>query len=483
LFPGVNNVAASAGEALDPHFRPNVVDSFDVTIQRQLTNKMTMEVGYIGRLISHEYQPINVNAVPYMMTLGGQSFAQAYAAVETAMGCATSAAACDANGVPALAAQPFFEAALSGTGYCTGFANCTTALMTKQEGNFASQSVWSLWSALDKGGVNGTFCNNAAGCTDGNGNAVANGATYTSKGFNFARTMLNSQLPTLQGANGQISSGVGVNASIGHGNYHAGFASLKINDWHGVTSQTNFTYSKALGTGAYVQATSAYTANDPFNLDNMYGVQPFNRKYVFNQFFVIQPHYYESQQGIIGRLLGGWTFAPIFTAGSGAPLYCNTNSDAQAFGSGDGVNFFDNEQCVTTSTFGNSAISGVAGNATTGVGVNTAGSTAASQVNIFADPNAAFNTFRAPILGIDTKNPGVGPIVGMPYWNVDFQVKKNFKVWESANIELSTVFTNVFNHMQFADPTLDISNPGGFGVISSQRNPPRAMEFGIRVNF
>ena len=61
-FPGINAAAAGAGEALDPHFRPNVVDSFDVTIQRQLTNKVTMELGYIGRIINHEYQPINVNA-------------------------------------------------------------------------------------------------------------------------------------------------------------------------------------------------------------------------------------------------------------------------------------------------------------------------------------------------------------------------------------------------------------------------------------
>lgn len=37
-----------------------------------------MELGYIGRRIAHEYQPLNLNAVPYMMTLGGQTFANAY---------------------------------------------------------------------------------------------------------------------------------------------------------------------------------------------------------------------------------------------------------------------------------------------------------------------------------------------------------------------------------------------------------------------
>src|SRR5712672_1703368 len=143
-FPGINNVSAAAGEALDPHFRPNVVDSFDLTIQRQLANKVLLEVGYIGRRITHEYQPINLNAVPHMMTLGGQSFAKAYAALEQGLGCATSFNACGAA-IPtnkdkaiqkaqqtayanSFAPQPFFETALANTGYCAGFTSCTAAV-------------------------------------------------------------------------------------------------------------------------------------------------------------------------------------------------------------------------------------------------------------------------------------------------------------------------------------------------------------------
>src|SRR5580693_8541298 len=145
-FPGVNAIAAGAGEALDRNFRPDESDQFDLTVQRQLNRKTMIEVGYIGRRISHEYQPLNINAVPYMMTKGGQTFAKAYAAVETALGCATSVTACGANvpaaklctancttGTPTLVAnpayaaffnaiptQPFFESALAGTGYCGG---------------------------------------------------------------------------------------------------------------------------------------------------------------------------------------------------------------------------------------------------------------------------------------------------------------------------------------------------------------------------
>ena len=112
--------------------------------------------------------------------------------------------------------------------------------------------------------------------------------------------------------------------------------------------QQNFTYSKALGTGAFVQATSEYTPNDPFNLSNMYGVQNFDRKFVYNVYAMIDDPWYKGQQGFIGRLAGGWSISPVFAAGSGAPVYCGTNTNAQSFGGGDGDNFFDNEQCIFT---------------------------------------------------------------------------------------------------------------------------------------
>jgi hypothetical protein len=471
LFPGVNDVAAGAGEALDPHFRPNSVDSFDFTIQHQISSKVSVEVGLISRWIHNEYQPININAVPHMMTLGGQSFAQAYAAVEKAMGCATSNAACQkatvASTLPAITPQPFFEAALAGTGYCTP-PNCTAAIVTNQFGNFQSQAVWDLWSALDQGG--------------------------TAPGWNFPRSMLNSPFaspapcpgsvsPAPCGANGQISGGVGVNASIGHGNYNAGFVSLKMNSWHGLTMQQNFTWSKALGTGAYVQATSEYTANDPFNLDNMYGVQPFDRKFVYTTFLVYQPPFFRRQQGFLGRVLGGWTLSPVFAAGSGAPIACNTNTGdfsdlsfpgGQEFGAGS-ANFFGNQaNCIFTKSPGSSSAHFV--NGSNGIGTD-------GTVNIFANPEAVWNTVRPPILGIDNKVGGFGQIHGLPYWNLDLSVKKNFKLTERFNAEATFVFTNVLNHNVFLDPALDLTSPTSWGVISAQGNNPRTMEFGIRVNF
>jgi Carboxypeptidase regulatory-like domain len=468
IYPGFNAIAGGPAEAMDPHFRPNVLDSFDLTIQRQIGQKSLFEIGYIGRIIHHEYQPVNLNAVPYMMSVGGQQFQQAYANLERYLNCTTSAAACGAS-VPAAGAaytsyissapaQAFFESALAGTGYCSGYASCTAAVLDNELGNLETQSVWSLWSDLD------------------------GGANKTGGGFNFPRVMQNTAIPgQALGANGQNTSGLALNSSIGYGNYNGVFLSFGTRNWHGLTMQHNFTWSKALGTGAVVQASSEITTNDPFNLGAMYGEQAYDRKFVYNTYIVAQEPWFRGQQGLLGRVAGGWEFSPIFTAGSGAPVYCDTQTNAQSWGEGDGNNYTSDEQCVFNTHYsgGHSAHFGVGGDATTGVGT----ATSATAVNMFSNPLKVYDQVRAPMLGIDTKNPGFGPIMGQPYWNVDGEIKKDVRLAESMTFEFSFIATNMLNHRQFYDPTLNLSDPTTWGVLDSQANSPRQMEFGGRITF
>jgi hypothetical protein len=433
-----------------------------------------MEVGYIGRRIQHEYQPININAVPYMMTKGGQRFDKAYANVvlQYCGGIAGLAGSGCAATPGAVTPQPFFESALAGTGYCTGFTSCTAAVVANEgangTGNLTSANVWSLWSDLDGGG---------AACNYSSGSAAS--AFNGPCGFNFARTMMNSPLSCATGAevgcSGQLTSGVGVNASIGHGNYNALFASIKMSDWHGLTTQSNFTWSKTLSTGAVTQATSEATAPDPFNLNTAYGLAGFDRKFVYNLFFIYNPPVFKGQRGALGHILGGWTFAPIFTAGSGLPITLGTvNGGGQAFGEGDSSNFFGN---------GNSENAIPIGHIATGIH-----RTAGQLPNLFADPTAAFNQIRQPILGLDTKDGGWGVIRGLPYWNMDMSLRKNVKITERFNVEFQMVTVNLFNHPVFYDPGpgdyLDTSaGADGFGTLPGQGNTPRTMEFGLRLSF
>jgi hypothetical protein len=489
-YPGINAIAAGAGEALDPNFRPTVVDSFDLTLQRQLSKKVTLEIGYIGRRITHEYLPTNINSVPYMMTLGGQQFSQAYANVVTQYcgglaglgggGCSGASTTAATPVTP----QPFFETALAGTGYCTGFTSCTQAVVFNEGNpygpgcpgpscapvnpnathNLSTAQVWQLWSDLDNGA------------------------------FNFPRSMMNTPVPNTQlcpgttpelpcGGQGQLTSGIAMNASTGYGNYNAGFASVKIAEWKGITSQTNFTWSKALGTGAFVQATSGYTPIDPFDLNVMYGPQFYNRKFVYNTFIVYNPPFYKGQHGLVGRALGGWTFSTILTAGSGQPNQVwNSGFASEGFGEGDsGTNYLSLENAVPIGPLP----------AHSHAYYNTPGSgniaTGGLPVNTFQNPVAAYNLYRNPILGIDTKDTDY--LNGLPYWNMDFSVRKNIRVAESVALELQGNFTNILNHNQWLDPVQawGLFSPTTFGNLAGSAQETaggnRSIQVAARVRF
>jgi hypothetical protein len=480
LFPGIGGqTPGSASEALDPHFRPNVIDSFNLTIQRQLTRRVTLEAGYIGRRVTHEYQPINLNAVPYMMTLGGQQFKQAYANLVlqycggTAGLAGGGCAGANTAGATPVTAQPFFEKALGGTSsaYCTGFSSCTQALVFNEGNpygngctppgttanpcaavnpnathNLSLAQVWSLWSDLDGGPMQ-----------------VANGGALSG--------------PTMLNNSGQFSSGVASNGSIGYGNYNAGFASLKMADWRGLTLQSNFTYSKALGTGGVVQASSEITPDDPFNLGTTYGYQNFDRKFVYNAFFVYQVPFYKGQHGLVGRALGGWSFASVFTAGSATPVEIFTSTgDGQEYGAGDNINFFGNENAIQIAPIahGHAYYNNPSGGL---------------PVNMFKQGVSAINDFRNPILGLDNKDGGNGNIFGLPYWNMDFSVRKNIIVAEGISLEFQGVFANIFNHNQWLDPigTTGLFGGSTFGALpgsaQEQLGGDRQIEVGARVRF
>jgi hypothetical protein len=448
--------------ALDPSYRPVQVQSIDFTIQRELSNKVSVEVGYIGRLITHELVDLDINAVPYMTTLGGQSFAQAYAALYTAVcglnaGCAGNAY----TGGP----QPFFEQALSATPtYCSGFSSCAAAVASKQGGpggNIRTGSVYSMWSALSQN------------------------ASWT-----LGRTLPDSRIPGPQACPtasplppvcSQVTS-LAMSLSNGYGNYHAAFSTVRVRDWHGIDGQANFTWGRALGTGATTQSTSGYTVTDPWNLGAMYGPQSFDIKFLFNTGLVYHLPLFKSQQGVLGRVLGGWGLAPLFTAQSGFPQQVQVNSNCQSFGESSCSNSTNENAVLIGSIPGMSSNYNVTSSRAGSAG-NTTG------LNAYADPQSVYSHFRRPILGVDGNLGGAGRIRGFPRWNLDLSVTKETKINERVGFAFYALMTNVLNHFQPDDPTTCLDNdssscqPSRWGVITGQAYDPRQMELGLRIHF
>jgi hypothetical protein len=473
--PGIDGPGIASSSGVDVSLRPNDIDTFNFSVQRQINRKMLLEVGYIGRLIHHEFNQMNPNSVPYMLTQGGQSFEAAYVAIETALGCTTSASLCATSALPTtITAQPFFETALGGPNspFCIGHASCTAALVANKTyaSDFRQQKVFSLWQGLD---------NNTSGAA----------ASSTNPQFYFARSLMGTSTSNATfGSAGQVVSGMNQDVPNGYSNYNGAYVSFKTSGWRGLTLQENLTYSKALGLQPGNQSASGATDVDNFNPGEQYGRQGFDQRFIFNTFIVYETPWYQQQRGIVGRIAGGWSISPVVTAGTGQPLGCTTNNSGQGFGGNDGANLTDTENCVFVSRYtgGSHTYRGVLGGTDpNGVAVGTAvhPGPASAAVSMFTNPVAVFDNVRPLILGVDSRSGGAGTISGLPYINLDLSVKKKLVVHEKYSLEVTGVFENVLNHLDFANPSLSLQSTSSWGVTKTQGNTPRQIQMGLRTNF
>ena len=62
-------------------------------------------------------------------------------------------------------------------------------------------------------------------------------------------------------------------------------------------------------------------------------------------------------------------------------------------------------------------------------------------------------------------------------------IAKDFRWKEHLRLTVSVQMTNVLNHFQPSDPSLSLSGPSTFGVVSGQVYNPRNTEFGLRLQF
>lgn len=485
-FPGLNDVATGSGETFDPNFKPDRSDEFTLSIQHQFGPKILAEVGYIGRKISNEIQYYSLTNVPYMMTQGGQTFANAWrnVMVQTNFGTQNLAACGGTVTSNCFTPQPFFETGLSpafcgGTGTAGGTAaaiNCTDAFIASNEGNMNFSDPFDAWAGVSNAGM-----------------------------FNFAgRSMTSDPIGTTciggagNGCNGQSPSII-TTVSNGYGNYNGGYLQLTFTNYHGLTLKTNFSMSNALGTGNVVQATSSFATDDPWNLHNAYGPQIYNEKYVFNLFLNYAPTFYASQSGIVGHLLGGWSFSPLFVWGSGFPIEINTaNADCGTFGECNEADVSALENGVITQNLHYSATRKAAAGSI--CGSDAAAGVGSSGFNVFSNPDASCPStdsiggngvfgepVRMALLGLDGQIGGGGPLYGLSFWNLDLGITKKVMFRERFSSSLYFDFTNVTNHMQPADPCFFQGDQSDWGVLGCggnlQLNNPRRLQLGLSIDF
>ena len=425
-FPGIRG-NAPLGETwnLDSKLRPPRTDQVTFSMQRQFSTKARVEIGYIGMISRDEQWRAELNAVPYMTTLNGQAFSGAFANVYNAL----------ASGGPT-GTQPFFESAMGGAGspYCTGFANCTAAVASKSRADILNTNVRRVWAALD----------NAPGWTLGR--------TQTSSAPN----------QTLR-----VPSAVSGASS----NYNGVYLSVGVFDWRGITATSNLTFSRALGNGGTTQ--NGITSTDTFNRDVDYRPLGHDIPWVYNAYATYNVPFHQSQKSIAGRLLGGWSIAPLMRMQSGSPLCVGTGGESMGGWSGG---------CavgLSRYTSGNIAYTNVETAGTAGRDGNP--SRGGSGINMFTDPQSTYNQFRPMVLGSDGRFGNM--LRGFPRWNLDMAIRKTVMVREGIGATFNFEFLNFLNHFAPSDPSLNVFAPTSWGVVNGQATEPRRINLGLRLFF
>ena len=429
--------------SLDPSFRVGRSYSTDFTVQRELPGNMLMEVGYIGRFGRNLPNSFDFDSSPYMLKdqASGQTFAQAWDALEAQIASGTPAAS--------ITAQPWFEDQLPGLnalaknkGGCAGaFANSTQCLVNNNGAAFRSHLVSTLFQSMGLDRLN-------MGLTPFNSLQVALAL--------FVRT------------NNDIS------------NYHAATFTLRKRPSHGLSFDLNYTFSRSLDQLGAVQ-NSASTYQTSFNTSLQYGPSLFDRTHVFNGIFNYdlpagKSHKFHFSNNILDHVIAGWYTSGVFRAASGVPRGVTAGN----FGGG---SFSGSENLIPTVNPG--SISGGAHFGVTGSsGIGTTG-----NVNIFANPAAAAGDFRYPLLSSDGRDGSGNPVRGLGLWNLDARLGKVTSIRERLKLEISADFFNIFNHVNFFDPSLNLLSPATFGVINTEYIPAnrtqgsRWIELGARVSF
>lgn len=414
---------------VDPDVKIGRTHSVNFTIQRQMPGDMIFETGWVGRFARDLTQNRNLNAAPFFFvdSDSGQPFAEAFDFVAEQL----------RSGIdPAdVTAQPWFENQL-GAGF-------TQSLAGSNGSDFIVGNVSSLFLNI---------------------NLI--------RAFGLGLSPYNN-LQVLENW---------VRGDGGKSYYSGAFFTLKKRFTQGLTFDFNYTISQALDQVGRPQNTvTAFSS--PFLPDLDYGPAAFDRRHVVTSLWLYELPFgtnrrFSTTNSVLNSLFGGWNFSGIFTANSGLPMDACQSSGA--FGGGNIFTVCSGAIPVGDLDFDNSVHQGVAGSG----GVGSAGDPAAggTGLNLYSNPEAVLNSFR-PIRISEDRRVGRGVLRGLPRWSLDFSFGKRTAVAEQVEMVISLDIFNAFNNVQFDNPSLNLSSPATFGVLTSQGNTPRSIQLGLRVEF
>jgi hypothetical protein len=196
----------------------------------------------------------------------------------------------------------------------------------------------------------------------------------------------------------------------------------------------------------------AYQNNGPQDRHLDYGNSFTDRRHIFNFSAVARTPQFAN--AALRMIASNWSFSPIVSILSGAPLTVISGTDVALNGFIANASNQRPDQ-ILASPYGNrSALVGYL------------------NINAFAIP--APGTFG---------NLGRNNIAGPSYWDWSQSVSRQFKVRESQTVEVRAEAFNVTNSLRRGNPGVSLASPGTFGRVTSSVNGPRIMQFALKYTF
>ncbi len=287
-------------------------------------------------------------------------------------------------------------------------------------------------------------------------------------------------------------SSTGLNAVTGSGNswYNAFVFSVRHPFSKGLQIKADYTFSKSLdnNSGSFTQDLGNSGGNQlAFDLNK--GLSNFDQKHrlIFTYLWEIPG----PKQGLLGRVLGGWSMSGVTTLQSGFPFNVVSTTSGNLQGAGSAIGR------ANTSCNGGFTIGGNVSNAVDRF-INTACFSAPATLaagTVLTNVNANL----APGAGNFTIGPGTGVLFGALGRNAlrgpfqqrfDMALTKTIALdplypylGEKANLEFRTEFFKLFNTPIFNNPVSNVSS-GSFGRITSTTDTTgRVIQFALKLNF
>jgi hypothetical protein len=265
------------------------------------------------------------------------------------------------------------------------------------------------------------------------------------------------------------------NDNEGFGNYNAGTISVKKRLSFGLTLQSSYIYARNLSNQGGNPGTPAGgfageyggTLSSPTQPGIDYGNVNFTRRQRFLTTFLYDLPFgkgkllLNSTNGFVDRVVGGWELAGVLLFQSGPFMTVSQLNDP----CGCGFNIFNS----------------TGGRADTVPGVNpTAGQSIAQWINpaAFTTPANAIGRFG---------DSEAGGVVGPGTDAVSMSLIKSIPIRESVRAQIGVQVANLFNHPNFAPPSVLTEGVAGFGALTALQTAegagPRQIQLTGRITF